>query len=124
MGRAGADRRRFVLGPDGRRPSDVHLRGFRQAGAGLQAHPRRPAPDRTADRPGDAEPRASPETPDGPEPLTIRKPMVAPRPTYRQDWPSYNRAQIHEKAQFLTLLTELCRGIPEPSKDPEGVKRG
>jgi transposase len=74
--------------------------------------------------PGDAEPMASPEAPDGLEPLTIRKPMVAPRPTYRQDWPSYNRAQIHEKAKFLTLLTELCRGVPEPPKDPERVKKG
>lgn len=54
------------------------------------------------------------------DPLAIRKQMTAPRPTYRQDWPAYNKAQINEKAKFLTLLTELCRGIPEPPlKDPK-----
>ena len=61
---------------------------------------------------------------DAPEPLALRKQMVAPRPTYRQDWPAYNAAQIKEKAKFLTLLTELCRGIPEPSKDPEKARKG
>jgi transposase len=58
--------------------------------------------------PAGAEPIALPETPD------VRQQMVAPRPTYRQDWPSYNAAQIHEKSKFLTLLNELCRGIPGP----------
>ena len=62
--------------------------------------------------------------PDASEPLAVRKQMVAPRPTYRQDWPAYNAAQIHEKSKFLTLLTELCRGIPEPSRDPEKVTKG
>ena len=33
-------------------------------------------------------------------------------------------AQIHEKSKFLALLTELCRGIAEPSKDPEKAKKG
>ena len=65
-----------------------------------------------------------PDPTDAPEPSAIRKPMVAPRPTYRQDWPSYNAAQIHEKAKFLTLLTELCRGIPEPPLNhPKGGRR-
>ncbi len=36
------------------------------------------------------------------------------RTTYPQNWPSYNEAQTHEKSQFLTLLADLCRGIPEP----------
>ena len=70
--------------------------------------------------PGDAEP----VTTHTPEPTTLRKTLVAPRPTYRQDWPAYNKAQINEKAKFLTLLTDLCRGIPEPAKDPEKAKKG
>lgn len=36
------------------------------------------------------------------------------RVTYSQDWPAYNAAQVHEKDLFQTLLTALCRGIPEP----------
>jgi transposase len=40
--------------------------------------------------------------------------VKAARVTYRQDWPAYNRAATTEKATFLTLLGELCRGIPEP----------
>ena len=83
----------------------------------MQAHPRRPLvieresnPDGTdvAVRRRDA--------------LTIaRKRTVAPRPTYRQDWPAYNAAQIHEKDKFQTLLAELCRGVPEPPRqEPKG----
>lgn len=36
------------------------------------------------------------------------------RPTYRQDWPAYNRAQAAEKHRFQVLLADLCRGIDEP----------
>ena len=35
------------------------------------------------------------------------------RPTYQQDWPRYNAAQIHEREHFEQLLEDLCRGIPE-----------
>jgi transposase len=55
------------------------------------------------------------------EPVAVAKKAVAPRPTYKQDWPAYNAAQIHEKAKFQTLLTDLCQGIPEP---PLGKKGG
>ena len=54
------------------------------------------------------------------ETLTIAKRTVAPRPTYKQDWPAYNAAQINEKAKFQTLLSDLCRGIPEPSPSVKG----
>jgi predicted nucleic acid-binding Zn finger protein len=30
---------------------------------------------------------------------------------YSQDWPSYNKAQTHEKEHFQKLLHELCKGI-------------
>src|SRR6266516_7299247 len=36
------------------------------------------------------------------------------KPTYSQDWPAYNAAQTNEKNKFLSLLHELCSGIPEP----------
>ena len=36
------------------------------------------------------------------------------KPTYPQDWPAYNAAQTNEKDKFLSLLHDLCSGIPEP----------
>jgi transposase len=47
---------------------------------------------------------------------------VPKRPTYRQNWPAYNEAQMTEKNRLQLLLHELCRGIPEPQR-PTG-KRG
>ena len=41
------------------------------------------------------------------------KKTVAPKPTYKQDWPTYNKAQTNEKDKFQGLLAELCRGIVE-----------
>jgi transposase len=38
------------------------------------------------------------------------------RKTYRQQWSSYNAAQVNEKDQFQKLLHELCKGIGEPSQ--------
>ena len=37
------------------------------------------------------------------------------RKTYPQDWPSYNAAQTAEKDTFMTLLANLCMGIPQPA---------
>jgi transposase len=48
----------------------------------------------------------------------------APRPTYKQDWPAYNAAQIHEKDRFQDLLADLCRGVVEPAKPHGGAKGG
>lgn len=36
--------------------------------------------------------------------------------TYPQVWSAYNQAQQNEKAQFQSLLAELCKGIGEPSQ--------
>ena len=41
-------------------------------------------------------------------------PAKPQRPTYPQKWPEYNAAQTTEKANFLLLLSGLCRGICEP----------
>jgi transposase len=34
------------------------------------------------------------------------------KPTYRQVWPAYNAAQTNEKDKFLSLLYDLCSGMP------------
>jgi transposase len=39
---------------------------------------------------------------------------VTVKQTYRQEWTAYNQAQTHEKDRFLSLLSELCKGIEEP----------
>ena len=43
------------------------------------------------------------------ETVTVRK-------TYRQEWSSYNKAQVVEKEKFVELLAELCKGIEEPEQ--------
>jgi transposase len=39
-----------------------------------------------------------------------------PKPTYKQDWPNYNKAQMNEKRLFCELLSDLCSTIPEPER--------
>jgi len=36
------------------------------------------------------------------------------RPSYPQNWPAYNEAQMNEKQQFQSLLFDLCCGIVDP----------
>lgn len=55
-----------------------------------------------------------------PDPATI--PMRPPRPTYKQDWPNYRLAQIHEKDHIQVLLSDLCSAIPQPP--PKSAKGG
>jgi transposase len=49
---------------------------------------------------------------------TIVVDAVPKRPTYRQDWPKYNEAQMTEKKRFQALLHDLCRGIIDPPQRP------
>ena len=49
------------------------------------------------------------ERPDG---TTVE--TKAMRVTYRQNWPAYNAAQVHEGEHFVTLLRELCDAVPQP----------
>ena len=42
------------------------------------------------------------------------------RKTYVQDWPAYNAAQTEEKPRFGALLSELCRGVPQPVQKGRG----
>jgi len=56
---------------------------------------------------------------DGTETVT-RTFKVTEKVTYKQDWPAYNRAQTTEKAQFQTLLCDLCQGVPEPPRTSVG----
>jgi transposase len=43
-------------------------------------------------------------------------PEPLPRKTYRQEWHEYNLAQVNEKARFLELLYELCKGVEDPAQ--------
>jgi hypothetical protein len=45
------------------------------------------------------------------------------RPTYKQDWPAYNEAQMTEKHRFMALLFDLCRGVEEPPAPWTGRRR-
>ena len=38
------------------------------------------------------------------------------RPTYKQDWPAYNAAQVNEQEVFGVLLRQLCETIPQPPR--------
>jgi transposase len=48
---------------------------------------------------------------------------VTEKKTYRQDWPSYNLAQVEEKRRFQALLADLCNGVEEPPANKMGRKR-
>ena len=58
----------------------------------------------------------------GTQPAT-EKMTVAKRITYRQDWPSYNAAQVNEKDQFQVLLRNLCETVPTPPQTGRGQRR-
>lgn len=45
------------------------------------------------------------------------------KPTYRQAWHEYNLAQTNEKARFLELLYQLCRGVGELSRPAKGGRK-
>ena len=45
---------------------------------------------------------------------------VAKRPTYSQNWPAYNAAQVNEQEMFVELLRKACDTIPLP---PPGMGR-
>jgi len=51
------------------------------------------------------------------ETVTVTKKTCAPRPTYKQNWPAYNKAQRNEKPKFQAILADLCRGIDEPEQE-------
>jgi transposase len=46
--------------------------------------------------------------------------VVPKRPTYKQDWPSYDYAQRTEKNRFQVLLHDLCRGLENPPQPKTG----
>lgn len=53
------------------------------------------------------------ETVTDPNGVTTITETAGVRVTYAQNWPAYNAAQVSEKAQFLTLLRDLCAGAEE-----------
>ncbi len=52
------------------------------------------------------------------ETMTVTRETVAKKPTYKQNWPAYNKAQTTEKNRFQAILHDLCREIPEPPCKP------
>jgi hypothetical protein len=42
---------------------------------------------------------------------------VSPKPTYSQQWPAYNQAQVNEKSKLQELLFELCIQLEKPLQD-------
>lgn len=58
-----------------------------------------------------------------PIPAMPTAPAPTARPTYRQQWPQYNAAQTREKALFLVLLADLCRGIQWTPRGGRGRPR-
>jgi transposase len=54
---------------------------------------------------------------------TIDSGVIPVRPTYRQNWPAYNKAQHEEKNRLQVLLHELCRGVQEPERPADKVGR-
>lgn len=44
------------------------------------------------------------------------EPIQFPRKTYTQNWSAYEAAQTNEKAEFLQLLSDLCKMIVEPER--------
>jgi transposase len=49
---------------------------------------------------------------------TVTRETKAKKPTYKQNWPAYNKAQTTEKNRFLAILHDLCRDISEPPCKP------
>jgi transposase len=43
---------------------------------------------------------------------------VPKKPTYKQNWETYNRAKIEEKSRLRELLRELCKNVAEPYRNP------
>jgi transposase len=52
---------------------------------------------------------------DGSTIVTESVTITSTKQTYTQNWPAYNAAQTNEKDKFQVLLSDLCRGISEPS---------
>jgi transposase len=51
---------------------------------------------------------------------TIVTDAVPVRPSYKQNWPLYDKAQQTEKRRFQVLLHDLCRGLPPPPQSGAG----
>src|ERR1019366_4426489 len=56
-------------------------------------------------------------------PVTEKVVSEAVRPTYSQNWPAYNKAQVEEKERVQILLRGLCDGITEKAQRGRGRPR-
>ncbi|MFO0851364.1 MAG: transposase [Gemmataceae bacterium] len=55
-------------------------------------------------------------------PARADEPVRSSRPTYKQNWPAYVKAQRTERDRFQVLLADLCRGVEEPPRAKTGRK--
>jgi transposase len=56
------------------------------------------------------------------EPTDHKPSKKVKRPTYKQDWPNYNAAQVNEQGHLQEFLTDLCRNISTPTRTTRGRK--
>jgi hypothetical protein len=58
-------------------------------------------------------------------PIVDGKPQFPPVPPRKApiDWSTYHQAQCEEYRLFHVLLRDLCKGIPEPARDPHRAGR-
>lgn len=61
--------------------------------------------------------------PDGSTTTTQSVTVTEKRPTYKQAWPAYNRAQTNEKDKFQILLADICRTIQDDTPRTKGQAR-
>jgi hypothetical protein len=54
--------------------------------------------------------------------VTVTQPAPK-RPTYKQLWPAYNKAQTNEKDKFQMLLADLCGRIVDDTPRTKGQPR-
>jgi transposase len=64
-------------------------------------------------------------TPDGTTTTTqtVTVTEKAKKPTYKQQWPAYNKAQTNEQDKFQVLLHDLCRGVVDDTPRTKGQPR-
>jgi transposase len=54
--------------------------------------------------------------------VSISTEIIPIKPTFGQDWPAYNEAQMTEKKRLQALLFDLCRGSPNLPRAKTGRK--
>lgn len=67
--------------------------------------------------------RCARERDDGGESVVIDTDTLPTKPTYKQNWPLYDQAQMTEASRFPVLLHDLAQGVEEPPQRWTGRRR-